>query len=48
MPLSETDVHHAFAEAVRGGQPGSLSGSHDIIMGLEPFTNTIAPEKYPV
>lgn len=35
MPLSETDVHHAFAEAIRGGRPGG-PGSHDIIMGVEP------------
>ncbi|KAF4449922.1 putative polyketide synthase [Fusarium austroafricanum] len=32
MPTSETDVHHAFMGAVRGGKPGSASGSHDIIM----------------
>ncbi|KAF7560685.1 hypothetical protein G7046_g3448 [Stylonectria norvegica] len=48
MPLSETDVHHAFAEAVRGGKPGSTSGSHDIIMGLETFTEPLAPEKQPL
>lgn len=35
MPLSEIDVHHAFAEAIRSGRPGG-PGSHDIIMGVEP------------
>ncbi|PWY94774.1 polyketide synthase [Aspergillus sclerotioniger CBS 115572] len=35
MPLSETDVHHAFAQAVRNGRPGSQLSS-DIIMGIEP------------
>lgn len=48
MPLSETDVHHAFAEAIRGGKPGSVSGSPDIIMGLEIFTEPLAPEKQPL
>ncbi|KPM44244.1 Polyketide synthase-nonribosomal peptide synthetase [Neonectria ditissima] len=48
MPLSETDVHHAFAEAIRGGKPGSVSGAHDIIMGLETFKEPLAPEKQPL
>ncbi|OAA53529.1 Beta-ketoacyl synthase [Cordyceps fumosorosea ARSEF 2679] len=34
--LSETDVHHAFAQAVRGGRPGRSGGSHSIVMGIEP------------
>ena len=42
--LSETDVHHAFACAIQGGKPGSSSGSHDIIMGLEPPTEPIASD----
>ncbi|KAJ1326930.1 hybrid polyketide synthase [Microdochium nivale] len=33
-PLSETDVHHAFAQAIRGGHPAG--SSHDIIMGVKP------------
>jgi hypothetical protein len=41
MPLSETDVHHAFAEAIRGGRPGS-SISPDIIMGIEPTAEPVA------
>ncbi|KAH7139912.1 polyketide synthase [Dactylonectria estremocensis] len=48
MPLSETDVHHAFAEAIRGGKPGSVSGAHDIIMGLETFKEPLTPEKQPL
>ena len=47
MAMSETDVHYAFAEAIRGGKPGSSQGSEDIIMGLEPFTEPLAPEKHP-
>jgi hypothetical protein len=34
MPLSETDVHHAYAQAIRGGRPGA--GSYNIIMGVQP------------
>ncbi|KAM3505085.1 hypothetical protein MY11210_008110 [Beauveria gryllotalpidicola] len=41
MRLSETDVHHAFAQAVRGGQLDSRSGSHNIIMGIEPPTKPL-------
>ncbi|OAA40384.1 nonribosomal peptide synthase [Beauveria brongniartii RCEF 3172] len=41
MSVSETDVHHAFAEAVRGGQPDSRSGFHNIIMGIEPPTKPL-------
>ncbi|KAK2042903.1 putative PKS-NRPS protein [Colletotrichum somersetense] len=37
MRLSEKDVHHAFAHAVRGGRPGSTI-SPDIVMGIEPPT----------
>ncbi|ATY66088.1 polyketide synthase, putative [Cordyceps militaris] len=39
--LSETDVHHAFAEAVRGGSPGSPIGSYNIIMGIDPPTKSL-------
>nr|A0A482N9V7.1 RecName: Full=Hybrid PKS-NRPS synthetase iccA; Short=PKS-NRPS iccA; AltName: Full=Ilicicolin H biosynthesis cluster protein A [Talaromyces variabilis]QBQ83704.1 polyketide synthase-nonribosomal peptide synthetase [Talaromyces variabilis] len=45
MALSETDVHHAFAEAVRGGRPGNTVGSPDIIMGLEPASVPLEPER---
>ncbi|KAF3491688.1 Polyketide synthase-nonribosomal peptide synthetase [Arthroderma uncinatum] len=43
MPISETDVHHAFAVAIIGGNPTSAFGTHDIIMGIEPATKSIAP-----
>ncbi|KAH8171057.1 AMP-binding enzyme domain-containing protein [Sarocladium implicatum] len=43
MALSETDVHHAFAEAIRGGLQ-SAATSHDIIMGLHPASHPIDPE----
>ncbi|OAR02827.1 hypothetical protein LLEC1_01602 [Akanthomyces lecanii] len=45
MTLSETDVHHAFAQAVRGGRPGSSSGFHNIIMGVEPPTKPLDPNR---
>ncbi|KAM3552779.1 hypothetical protein ARSEF4850_007222 [Beauveria asiatica] len=49
MSVSETDVHHAFAEAVRGGQPDSRSGFHNIIMGIEPPTKPLdATKRQPV
>ncbi|RDL32698.1 Polyketide synthase-nonribosomal peptide synthetase [Venustampulla echinocandica] len=43
MPLSETDVHHAFAQAIRGGKPGSHV-SPDIIMGVEPAEEPMASD----
>ncbi|KUI71756.1 Nonribosomal peptide synthetase 14 [Cytospora mali] len=43
MPLSETDVHNAFAEAIRCGRPGR-PGSHDIIMGVEPASEPVASD----
>lgn len=45
MTLSETDVHHAFAQAVRGGRPGSSRGSHNIIMGIEPPSKPLDPNR---
>ncbi|CAI0641313.1 unnamed protein product [Colletotrichum noveboracense] len=44
MRLSETDVHHAFAQAVRGGRPGSTI-SPDIIMGIEPPTKPVPADE---
>ncbi|EFY88214.1 nonribosomal peptide synthase [Metarhizium acridum CQMa 102] len=43
--LSETDVHYAFAQAVRGRNPKSTCGSHNIIMGIEPPTHPLDPTK---
>ncbi|CEI70300.1 unnamed protein product [Fusarium venenatum] len=48
MPTSETDVHHAFMEAIRGGRPDSVSGSHDIIMGIEPLTEPVPLDQQPL
>ncbi|TFA97733.1 Polyketide synthase-nonribosomal peptide synthetase [Trichoderma ghanense] len=48
MPTSETDVHHAFAQAVKGGKPDSSSGYHDIIMGIEPLREQIAADQQPL
>nr|WCQ76531.1 ApiD [Apiospora montagnei] len=41
IPCSETDVHHAFAQAIRGGQSDSNGISPDIIMGIEPSTKPL-------
>ncbi|KAM0342042.1 hypothetical protein ACHAPU_009770 [Fusarium lateritium] len=48
MPTSETDVHHAFMEAIRGGKPGSVGGSHDIIMGIEPLDEPVPLDQQPL
>ncbi|PTB61706.1 polyketide synthase [Trichoderma citrinoviride] len=48
MPTSETDVHHAFAEAVKGGKPESTSGYYDIIMGIEPLREQIPSDQQPL
>lgn len=39
MPLSESDIHHLFAEAVLAS-PASSNRNFDIIMGIEPFINS--------
>ena len=39
MPLSESDVHHFFAEAVLAGRPDS-NRSSEIIIGLQPVTDS--------
>ncbi|KAF4963991.1 hypothetical protein FSARC_8041 [Fusarium sarcochroum] len=48
MPTSETDVHHAFMEAIRGGKPGNITGSHDIIMGIEPLYEPVPLDQQPL
>jgi amino acid adenylation domain-containing protein len=49
LPLSESDVHHLFAEAVLASHPESEGGA-EIIMGIEPFIDspdaTIRPPWY--
>ncbi|QPC80032.1 hypothetical protein HYE68_010784 [Fusarium pseudograminearum] len=47
MPTSETDMHHAFTEAIRGGKPDSITESHDIIMGIEPLTEPVSLDQQP-
>ena len=39
MPLSESDIHQLFAEAVLASPP-DFNRSFDIIMGIEPFLNS--------
>ncbi|KAK1749891.1 polyketide synthetase [Echria macrotheca] len=46
LPVSETDVHHAFAEAIVAGKPDS-GRPFELIMGLEPFTEPLPSERRP-
>ena len=46
VPLSETDVHHAFAEALRAGKPDS-ERSCEIGLGIEPL-DTMIEDQEPV
>jgi len=46
LPVSETDVHHAFAEAIAAGKPDS-DRPYELIMGIEPFTQPIDPDRRP-
>ncbi|KAG6356925.1 hypothetical protein INS49_014800 [Diaporthe citri] len=39
MPLTEADVHHAFAEAIVAGKPDS-GRQHELILGLQPFVDS--------
>ncbi|WZH49426.1 putative PKS-NRPS protein [Fusarium acuminatum] len=48
MPTSETDVHHAFMEAIRGGKIGTDTGSHEIIMGIEPLYEPMPLDQQPL
>ena len=40
MPLSESDIHHLFTEAVLAS-PADSNRNFDIIMGIEPFINSV-------
>jgi amino acid adenylation domain-containing protein len=44
VPLSETDVHHAFAEALRAGRPGS-ERSCEVGLGIEPLDAMIEDQE---
>jgi aspyridone synthetase (hybrid polyketide synthase/nonribosomal peptide synthetase) len=46
LPLSETDIHHAFSEAIEAGKPDSQH-SFEIIMGIEPLSKPVATERQP-
>ncbi|EKV04975.1 Polyketide synthase-nonribosomal peptide synthetase [Penicillium digitatum] len=46
LPLSETDIHHAFSEAVEAGKPDSQH-SFEIIMGIEPLSKPVAADRQP-
>lgn len=39
MPLSESDMHHAFAQAILAGRPNSTC-QHEIIIGLQSFVDS--------
>lgn len=45
-PLSETDIHHAFSEAVEAGKPDSKR-SFEIIMGIEPLSKPLPSDRQP-
>lgn len=38
-PLTESDIHHAFAEAIAAGKPDS-GRQHELILGLKHFVDT--------
>lgn len=46
MPLTEADVHHAFAEAIVSGKPDS-GRQHELILGLQPFVDSGETEERP-
>ena len=46
IPLSESDVHHLFAEAVLAGHPDS-EGQWEITMGIEPFEDHAGATRKP-
>ena len=46
LPLSETDVHHAFSEAIAAGRPDS-NRQPEIVMGIEPITQPMDHDRLP-
>lgn len=46
MPLSESDIHQLFAEAVLAS-PCDAERTFDIIMGIEPFVNSVNAQTRP-
>ncbi|QGA17184.1 hypothetical protein EYB26_004854 [Talaromyces marneffei] len=47
VPLSETDVHHAFAEAILAGKPSS-DRSCEVGLGIEPLDAPLIEDQEPV
>ncbi|KAI3391564.1 hypothetical protein diail_7142, partial [Diaporthe ilicicola] len=45
-PLSETDFHHLFVQAISAGHP--ISGSGQLTMGIEPFEDVPGAHKRPM
>ncbi|PKX89311.1 polyketide synthetase [Aspergillus novofumigatus IBT 16806] len=45
-PLTQTDIQHAFAEAILASDPG-CSEDPEIIVGLKPFKRFVNNEKHP-
>lgn len=46
LPMSETDLHQLFAEAIVSGRPSAVNdGSHDIITGMAPVRKEDAHHK---
>ncbi|CAD0111492.1 unnamed protein product [Aureobasidium uvarum] len=47
QPLSASDIHNAFAEAIVAGRPDQEGSSFDIIMGMGPSKQRIPQERQP-
>ncbi|THY17835.1 hypothetical protein D6D00_08357 [Aureobasidium pullulans] len=47
QPLSASDIHNAFAEAIVAGRPNQEGSSFDIIMGMGPSKQRIPQERQP-
>ncbi|EAW16804.1 putative hybrid NRPS/PKS enzyme [Aspergillus fischeri NRRL 181] len=46
LPLSESDIHHAMAQTILTSPPHSTR-QHEIILGLEPFVDSLNATKRP-
>ena len=46
VPISESDVHHLFAEAIQASPPTAKYTS-EIIMGIRPFTDSVKADAKP-
>ncbi|KAI4721978.1 hypothetical protein E4T48_01732 [Aureobasidium sp. EXF-10727] len=47
QPLSASDIHNAFAEAIVAGRPGQEGSSFDTLMGMGPSKQRVPQERQP-